>query len=235
MQVVGVFTFLVECVVTRRWKYELLTASAVSAVCGQLCTISFAAAFPLFGAQMYNRESRHAGVGAEAGRTWLPVGSKRTGLHWPRHGAVNRPRRAVCVAFPISSSCTARSSGARAGLPRPDQTLDGDQRSGQGYGRGKAAREKQTIIFIALVARQTDRCVRDAGRGIQWTGHTWESAHVREPEGRQRDWMIMALCLCFAGHVPVVSQGSEGAAGLTTSWVMRRTWRRRAAWKQARI
>jgi hypothetical protein len=48
---------------------------------------------------------------------------------------------------------------------------------------------------------------------------------VREPEGRQRDWVTRRrddngiVFYVLSGHVPAVSQGSEGAAGLTT-WTM---------------
>jgi hypothetical protein len=62
----GVFTFLVECVsdtalnvwlsLTHR-QYPLYAASALAA--NSFARSSFAAAFPLFGVQMYNSESRH--------------------------------------------------------------------------------------------------------------------------------------------------------------------------------
>src|SRR6202012_1082524 len=85
----------------------------------------------------------------------------------------------------------------------------GDERSGERYSRG------QTSIFIALVARQTDRCVREARRGPRMGAGTRERVEGAggELHARSADKGIVFFST-VAGHVPAVSQGSEGAAAV---------------------
>lgn len=135
----GVFTFLVEAVswpksdlvsgpsIDLADQYPLYAASALAA--NSFARSYFAAAFPLFGVQMYNSELKARQFDEKAvtdwERCWLPMGDDAAGIPGPRHVPVRRrPGSAVaevanCVVSldsPSSSFDLARDSGATVAL-----------------------------------------------------------------------------------------------------------------------